>query len=322
FSHSGSFTYPQAYNGSVKPDTVRKRLFLSKVGNVKVVFHRGMPTHQKLKTCTVVREPSCEWYASLVYDEDDDGNGAPQPQTNKQKFFVSPVGVDLGLKSLIATTEGVKIHHPRFLRKAERRLRRLQRNLSRTQRSSENRGRKRRLFAVQSSRVSRQRADFNHKLSVELVRNHDLIAFEDLQVRNMVRNHALAKSISDAGWGQLRSFTEYKATWAGKLVVRVQLAYSTQECYSCGALNQVPLGVRVFDCRGCDKTLDRDFNAAWIVLKRGIAKVGQDMPELKLWRQDLYRPGQLGPQARSRKRELYAAGIMPPSRRSPLEAHD
>ncbi len=275
FSEAGSFTYPQAYSGSVKPDAVRKRLFLSKVGNVKVVFHRELPSRrEKLKTCTVVREPNGEWHASLVYEDDEE---APQLLTK----IASPVGVDLGLKSLIATTDGVKIPHPQFLRKAEGRLKGLQRNFSRTRKGSKNRDRARRLLAVQSSKVSRQRADFNHKLSAELVRRHDLVAFEDLKVRNMVRNHALAKSIADAGWGQLRSFSEYKAKRAGKLVVKVLPAYSTQECCFCGALNQVPLSVRTFDCRGCMRTLDRDFNAAWIVLERGLAQVGQDMPELK-----------------------------------------
>jgi putative transposase len=273
FSASGSFTYPQAYNGSVKPDVPRKRLFLSKIGNVKAVFHRQMPPYEKLKTCTVVREPSGECFASLVY-EDGDARQAP----NK---FASPLGIDLGLKSLITTTDGAKVQPPKFLRKAERRLKRLRRKFSRTLEGSKNRDKARRLLAVRSSKISRQRADFNHKLSAELVRRHDLIVFEDLKIRNMLRNHALAKSIADAGWGQLRSFSEYKARRAGKLVVKVLTAYSTQECVFCGALNQVPLNVRTFDCRGCCRGLDRDFNAAWIVLKRGLVQVGQGMPELK-----------------------------------------
>ncbi len=277
-SASGSFTYPQAYHGSVKPDAVRKRLFLSKVGNVKIVFHRALPSRrERLKTCTVIREPNGEWYASLVYESDEVAPPPPQLLTK----FASPVGVDLGLESLIATTDRVKIPHPQFLRKAEGRLKRLQRTFSRTRKGSKNRDRARRLLAVRSSKVSRQRADFNHKLSAELVQKHDLIAFEDLKVRNMVRNHTLAKSIADAGWGQLRSFSEYKAVLTGKLVVKVLSAYSTQECFFCGILNQVPLNVRVFDCSSCNRTLDRDFNAAWIVLKRGLAQVGRDMPELK-----------------------------------------
>src|SRR5438034_6403877 len=164
FSSSGSFTYPQAYNGSVKPDAIRRRLFLSKVGHVKAVFHRRTP-HGKPKTCTVVREPNGKWHVSLVYEDDEE---IAQPSTKP----ASPVGLDLGLKSLVATTDGVKIPHPQFLRKAEERLKRLQRNFSRTRKGSENRGRARRLLAVQSSRVTRQRKDFNHKLSAELVRRH------------------------------------------------------------------------------------------------------------------------------------------------------
>ena len=274
FSSSGSFTYPQAYNGSVKPDAIRRRLFLSKVGNVKAVFHRRMPPHGKPKTCTVVREPNGKWHVSLVYEDDEE---IAQPSTKP----ASPVGIDLGLKSLIATTEGVKIPHPQFLKKAEGRLNRLQRSFSRTRKGSENRVHARLLVAVQHAKVANQRADFNHKLCAELVGRHDLIAFEDLRVRNMVRNHALAKSITDAGWGQLRRFTERKVARSARLVVRVPPEYSTQECSFCGALNQVPLSVRVFDCRGCKKMLDRDFNAAWIVLKRGLAQVGLDRPELK-----------------------------------------
>jgi putative transposase len=276
FSESGSFTYPQAYNGSVKPDLVRRRLFLSKVGNVKVVFHRELPSRrEELKTCTVVREPNGDWYASLVYEDDVQ---VPEPL---KAYFASPVGIDLGLKSLIATTDGVKIPHPQFLRKAEKRLKLVQRNFSATQKDSKNREKARRLLAIRQAKVANRRRDFNHKLSTQLVREHDLVAFEDLKVRNMVRNHALAKSISDAGWGQLRSFSEYKTKRAGKLVVGVPPAYSTQECYFCGTLNQIPLSVRQFECRGCGRTLDRDLNAAWIVLKRGVAQVGQDMPELK-----------------------------------------
>ena len=161
------------------------------------MFHRGLPstTREKLKTCTVVREPNGEWYASLVYDEDEgknDGSNGPQSPQTKQ-FFLSPVGVDLGLKSLIATSDGTKIPHPHFIRKAEERLKRLKRKFSRTRMGSENRERVQRLFAVQSSRVARQRKELNHKLSTDLVRDHDLIAFEDLKIRNMVRNPRLGE---------------------------------------------------------------------------------------------------------------------------------
>ena len=253
---------------------MRKKLVLSKVGNVKAVFHRALPA-QGLKTCTVVRESNGEWYSCLVYE---DHNLGP---ILIQSRFQSPVGIDLGLKSLMTTTDGAKVPHPRFLLKAETRLKRLQGRLSRTRKGSKNRSKARMLFAVQSSKVTRQRRDFNHKLSTELVRKHDLIVFEDLKIQNMIKNHALAKSINDAAWCQLQAFAKYKAMRKGGLVVNVPSAYSTQECYFCSSLNQVPLSVRAFGCRGCGRTLDRDFNAAWIVLKRGLAQVGQDMPELK-----------------------------------------
>jgi putative transposase len=287
FSQSGSFAYPQAYHGSVKPDAVRRRLYLSKIGNVPIVFHRKLPKDSRLKTCTVVREPDGKWFASLVFEEIVPLQNI-QPAAGDFKTTKTPIGVDLGLLSLVATSDGEKVEHPRFLRKAEKRLKHLQRVLSRRKKGSKNRFKARRRVASQHSRVRRQRLDFNHKLSTRLVMEHGLIAFEDLKLRNMVRNPKLAKSILDAGWGQLMRLAEYKAIKAGSLVVRVPAAYSTQECSYCGTLNKVSLDVRAFECVGCHRLLDRDTNAAQVVLKRGLAvagltsaKVGQDMPELK-----------------------------------------
>ena len=273
-SGTGSFTYPQCYNGSVRPDTVRRRLYISKIGNVKAVFHRPLPKDALLKTCTVIREPDGNWFASLVFED-------VVPLQDIVTRFVSPVGVDLGLRSLIVTSDGEEAEHPRFLRNAEKRLKHLQRMLSHKKKGSKNRFKARQRVASQYARVRRQRLDFNHKLSTALVRQHDLIVFEDLRIKNMVRNHKLAKSIQDAGWGQLIMFTEYKALSKGRQVVRVNPAYSTQECFHCGAFNKVSLGVREFDCVRCGRHLRRDHNASCIVLKRGLAKVGQDMPELK-----------------------------------------
>ncbi len=279
YSQSGSFTYPQCYNGSVKPDVRRGRLFLSKVGNVKAVFHRPLPKDARLKTCTIIREPNDEWFASLVFEEVVPLQNVKAP--NSSVIIMAPIGVDLGLLSLIATSDGEKVEHPRFLRKAEKHLKHVQRVFSRKEKGSKNWFKARQRIASQHARVRRQRLDFSHKLSTRLVREHSLIAFEDLKVRNMVRNHALAKSIHDAGWAHLIKLTEYKAVKVGKLVIRVGPAYSTQECFFCGSLNPIDHSTREFVCRGCERTLDRDINAARIVLKRAIARVGQDMSELK-----------------------------------------
>ena len=277
FSESGSFTYPQAYNGSVRLDELRKRLFLSKVGNVRVIQHRPVSVDGKLKTCTVKREADGKWYAILTFETEE------KTLRPIKTLITSPVGIDLGLKSLIATSDGEKVEHPKFLRRAEKRLSRFQRRLSSTRKGSKNRARARHQLAVQHSKVASQRRDFNQKLSAKLVCEHDLVAFEDLEVRNMVRNHTLAKSISDSAWGQLRKFTEYKEARNGGLTVKVPPAYSTQECDFCGTLDKISLRVSSFECQGCHRILDRDFNAARIVLKRGLVliQVGRDTPELK-----------------------------------------
>ena len=285
FSSAGSFTYPQCYNGSVKLDAVRKRAYLSKVGNVRIVIHRPLPKDARLKTCTVTMERDCKWFVSLVFEQ-------IVPLQNIDAMSVAPpktsVGVDLGLLSLITTSDGEKVEHPHFLRNAEKRLKHLQHGLSNKKKGSKNHSKAKHRVSSHHARIRRQRLDFNHKLSTRLVREHDFIAFEDLKIRNMVKNYRLGKSISDAAWGQLVKLTEYKALNAGSRVVLVPAANSTQECHHCGTLNKIDLSVREFVCINCGRTLQRDSNAAHVVLKRGLAiaglaatKVGQDMPEFK-----------------------------------------
>jgi putative transposase len=275
---SGSFTYPQAYNGSVKPDLLRKRLYLSKIGNVRAVFHRPLPRDALLKTCTVTKEPCNEWYASMVYEDVVPLQNVEIPTS---RVATSPIGIDLGLRALITASDGIGVPHPKFLRRAERRLRHLQRTLSRKKTGSKNRWKTRRRVASLHAKVARQRVEFNHKLSNQLAKEHDFIGFEGLRIRNMMGNHALAKSIHDAGWGQLIRSTDYKAIENSRVMVLIDPAYSTQERFWCGVLNRIPLETREFCCVGCGRKLQRDHNAARIVLKRAFAQVGQDMPELR-----------------------------------------
>ena len=278
FRRDGSFTYPQAYNGSVKLGD--GKISLSKVGSVPITVHREVPKDGKLKICTVRREACGEWYAILVYD-------THEPEPVQKEVFESPVGVDLGLNSVITTTDGLKVSPPKFLRKSEKRLRRLQRWLSRKQKGSKNREKARHLVAVQHAKVRRQRENFNHVLSASIVAKHDFVAMEDLRIRNMVKNHHLAKSIQDAAWGQLKTFVTYKEERVGGLMQPVDPAYTTQDCFFCGIRNEVTLGVRQFVCVGCGRHLDRDFNASWRILSKGLQLVGQDMPELT--------PSEMGP---------------------------
>jgi len=270
FRERGSFTYPQACNGSVRLDPDGGRLYLSKVGNVPAVVHRAAPEGARFKTCVVKGEPDGKWFACLVFEENVVAEGPPGPP------WKSPIGVDFGLKSLITTSDGEKVEPPKFLRRAEKRLVRLHKSLSRKEKGSRNWSRACRRLAAQYSKVSDQRRDFSHKLSARLVRDHDLICFEDLTVVFMLRNHTLAKSVMDAAWGQLVDDTESKRIREGKMSAKVPPEYSTQECYFCCFLNKVPLDIREFACGGCGRVLDRDRNAARIVLKRGILQVGRD----------------------------------------------
>jgi putative transposase len=278
FREEGSFTYPQAYNGSVFLDG--GRIHFSKVGDIPIVVHRQVPAGGRLKICTARREACGEWYAVLVYETD-------EPAPEQKEIFESPVGIDVGLNSLITTTDGLKVEPPEFLRKSEKRLKRLQRRLSRKKKGSRNREKARHLVAVQHAKVRRQRENFNHVLSAAIVAEHDFVAMEDLRIRNMVKNRYLARSIHDAAWYQLKTFIDYKERRVGGLMQPVEPAYTSQDCFFCGARNDVAPGVRTFVCTGCGRTLDRDFNASWKVLQRGLQEVGQDMPE--------YTPVEIGP---------------------------
>jgi len=159
--------------------------------------------------------------------------------------------------------------------------------LSRKKKGSKNREKARHLVAVQHAKVRRQRENFNHVLSAAIVAEHDFVAMEDLRIRNMVKNRYLARSIHDAAWYQLKTFIDYKERRVGGLMQPVEPAYTSQDCFFCGARNDVAPGVRTFVCTGCGRTLDRDFNASWKVLQRGLQEVGQDMPE--------YTPVEIGP---------------------------
>jgi putative transposase len=271
FRQDGSFTYPQAYNGSVKLNG--KTISLSKVGEVPIVIHRDIPQDGRLDICTVRREPCGEWYAILVYETDD-------PLPIQKEVFESPVGIDLGLKSIITTTDGQQVEPPHFFRKSQKRLKRLQRQMARRKQGGKNREYSRHLVAMQHAKVARQRENFNHVLSADIVSKHDFVAMEDLRIKNMVKMHSLAKSIQDAAWGQLKSFIEYKEKRIGGLMQPVEPAGTTQICFFCGVKNELDLSMREFDCIGCKRHLHRDYHASWRILSEGLQKVGQDMPKL------------------------------------------
>lgn len=203
----------------------------------------------------VSREPDGRWFVTFAVDSADP---APLPPTGET------VGVDLGVKDFAVLSTGERIANPRTMARHERGLKRHQRRLARCKTGSANRGKQKQKVARRHARVRDARRDFLHKTSTDLVARFDRIGVEDLAVSNMVRNHSLARSISECGWGEFRAMLEYKATRAGRLVVVVDRWYpSSKTCSSCGhLLTSLSLGTRHWTCPTCSTRHDRDINAA------------------------------------------------------------
>jgi putative transposase len=184
------------------------------------------------------------------------------------------VGIDLGLKAFLTDSEGNTVPNPRYLRKAEKRLKRLHRRLSRKQKKSANRKKARKALARAHLKVQRQREDFARKTASTLITSHDLIAYEHLQIRNLVKNRKLSKSISDAAWGRFLSWLSYYGQVQGVPVIAVEPAYTTQDCSGCGTRSKKSLSIRTHVCAGCGLILDRDHNAARNILAKALDRTG------------------------------------------------
>jgi putative transposase len=184
-------------------------------------------------------------------------------------------GIDMGLKEFLTDSDGKTVANPRHLKKAEKRLRKLHRRLSRTQKKSSNHKRARKALAKAYLKVQRQREDFARKTASTLVSSHDLIAYEHLQIRNLVRNRHLAKSISDAAWGRFLSWLTYYGTLHAIPVIAVEPAFTSQDCSACETRVEKSLSVRTHICSGCGLVLDRDHNAAKNILEKAYRTGGQ-----------------------------------------------
>lgn len=215
-------------------------------------------------TGTVSRDPCGRWYVSFAVDVADP---EPLPATG------AVVGVDLGIKDFAVTSDGERIANPRHLERRAKNLARYQRRMARCQRGSANRAKATAKVARAHRKVRASRADFLHRVSTRLVRDHDVIVIEDLAVENMVRNRSLAKAIADSGWGTFRRQLEYKAARAGRRLVVVDRWYpSSKTCSACGhLLAELSLSTRHWTCPSCGTRHDRDVNAAKNILAAGLA---------------------------------------------------
>lgn len=230
-------------------------LTLRGVGRVKL--HLSRPIEGRVKTVTLKRDAVGDWWVTFACEDVPVRTLPPTGQA---------VGVDLGLASFLATSDGETVENPRHLRTAERQLKRAQRRVSRRKRGGSRRRKAVRILARQHRRVADARRDFHFKTALELVRRYDTIAVEDLNVRALSRS-TLAKSVNDAGWGQFLHALATKAESAGREVVAVDCRGTSQECSGCGAHVPKSLSVRTHAC-ACGLSLDRDVNAARNILVR------------------------------------------------------
>jgi putative transposase len=224
-----------------------------------VMSNMNRPLPSTPKTVRIIRKAD-GWYAMFTCEVE------PQvlPPTGKE------IGVDVGVASLVTTSDGEKVANPKWYRAGQKKLRRLQRSLSRKQPGGKNREKARQAVARHHLHVSRQRQDALNKIVYKLIQEYDFIAVEDLNIRGMVKNRGLSKSIMDAGWGYFKERLFSKAAEAGRLVVAVNPANMSQTCSSCGQLfpEKIGLSVRTVRC-SCGLELDRDVNAAINILRLG-----------------------------------------------------
>lgn len=254
-----SIQYPQ--NVKINGDTELK--FPGKLGSIKAKIHRDCVG--KLKTVTVSRMPDGRYYASLLMND-----AIEKPESSSEG---KAIGIDLGLTDFAVTSDGSKYQNPRHLEKHERNLKRKQRKLSRKKDKTTNKRRKaKKALAKVHSKISRVREDFLHKLSRKIVNENQVIVVEDLAVKNMVKNHNLAKSISDVSWGMFQTMLKYKAEQDGKVYLEVNRFFPSSHLCS-NTLLSVPkmdLSVRMFACPHCGEKHDRDINAAINIRNEGL----------------------------------------------------
>lgn len=246
-----------------------KKLYVPKIGWIKIVLHR--PIEGKMKNLTISRTKSGKYFASIQVEQE-----TPEPT-----YKGGQIGLDLGLKDFAVTSDGQHFPAPRYFRKSEKRLARLQRRLSRCQKGSKGKEKARLKVARQHEKIANQRQDFLHKLSRQLIEDNQLIAIEDLNVKGMVKNHNLAKSISDAGWSEFTRQLSYKGDWYGCHIGQIDRYFpSSKRHFVCGFIYEgLTLSERQWFCPECQEWVDRDENASQNILNwysAGAAQINAD----------------------------------------------
>ena len=245
---------------------------LPKIGHIKAKLPNRM--NGLIKSATITKTATGQYYASVLVETIVDE--LPNTQSN--------IGIDLGLTDFIVLSDGSKVANPKFLSKLQHKLAREQKILAKrravakvaNRKLSDSRNYQKQKFKVAKvyEQITNSRTDFLHKLSFNLIKNHDVIAIEDLNVKGMVKNHKLAKAISDSSWSTFTTMLAYKAEWYGKTLVKIDRWYpSSKTCSGCNHLlakAKLPLSLRSWDCPSCLQTNDRDINASINILNEGL----------------------------------------------------
>jgi putative transposase len=235
---------------------------LPKVGVIKAKLHRLF--EGAIKTVTISLSKAGKYYASLLFDDD-----LPDVTSNT---FGQTVGIDLGLTHFAITSDGSKFDNPRPIKKREKNLKRKQQKLSRKIKGSKRRNKAKRIVARVHEKISNTRKDFQHKLSRKLVNENQVIVVENLAVKNLVKNHCLAKTISDCGWSSFTNMLKYKSEKDGKIYLEIGRFFpSSKTCHVClSQVGSLPLDTRFWTCSSCQTKHDRDINAAINIRDEGL----------------------------------------------------
>ncbi|OKL38052.1 RNA-guided endonuclease InsQ/TnpB family protein [Domibacillus mangrovi] len=237
------------------------QLYNTKLGEIDILLHR--PLEGKIKQLIVKRQGH-RWYAIFCVER----QALPSSIDTD-----NAVGIDVGINKYAVLSNGTAYENPRFLRKKEKQLKKAQRALSKKKKGSANYIKQVQPVRQLHGKVANQRRDFLHKLSYNLSKDYSVIAVENLNIRNMVKNKKLSKSISDAGWGMFRNMLAYKCENQGGVLVKVEPKYTSQDCSSCGERVKKSLSVRTHICTSCGTVLDRDHNASLNILKKGVEQL-------------------------------------------------
>lgn len=271
-SHSryDSLTFKQYENSfKIVPGEKKKgMLALTKLGQVKMRMHRQIKGGPK--TAMVKRAPTGKWFVSISVEMSEEERQAARLPVSSEE-----VGIDVGLKSFVYLSTDEEIANPRFFRAEEAALARAQRKLSQAPKGSQQRAKKRKVVARVHERIGNRRKNFIEQQVCQLIQRFGLLAVEALVVRNMVKNPKLAKSIADASWSMFFTRLLSKAEEAGREVVRVNPAYTSQTCSACGQRQPMLLSVRVYDCPHCGLIIHRDHNGAKNILEEALIAVGR-----------------------------------------------